>query len=149
MKFDWRIYLQALCTKFFLCLFPIAFAPNRPSSIFWVATFPVNKHTKSYCLALNGFIQLLSSITISDFTLASSLAILVFWRSVCTELDLLRFSVSLSCFKKILRNSETNWSLWCPRLSGCPYWPFPRMFDQLEPYQRGLGHKYGPRIHQT
>ena len=67
VKFDWRICLQALCTKIFVC--PIAFGHNSSSSIFWVATFPVDKHTKSCCSALNGFIQLLASMAIGDFTL--------------------------------------------------------------------------------
>ena len=75
---------------------PTTFAFNRyPCALLFV------KHSRYYCSVLNGFIQLLFSKAISDFTSAPSLfASLVLLRSVCLELDLFRSTRSLGCLKK-------------------------------------------------
>ena len=85
--------------------------PRNSPYAFSLTTFAFNRypcallvviHTRYYCSVLNGFIQLLLSKAISDFTSAASLfASLVLWRSVCSELDLFRStSRSLGCLKK-------------------------------------------------
>ena len=125
-----------------------------------VATFPVDKHTKSCFSELNGFIQLLSSKVVSDFTSAWSLGILDFRRS-CALNSFCLDQASLSAASKNYFDIQTlcntcsqllvsSWNLLCRLLFVCPYWhSFLHKFDQREPFQRGFGDRSAPKIHQN
>ena len=166
LRLAWNTTLGGFASKCRPRNSPYAFSPTTFAFNRYPCALLVVKHTRYYCSVLNGFIQLLFSKAISDFTSAPSLfAILVLLRSVCSELDLFRSTRSLGCLKKYFDLQQLLLKI-IPRiiLANCSYFKAkdcgtlccPLSFRlltwlQLEPYQKakGLGHRSWPKIHQT
>ena len=120
-----RIWLPVLRTKSANALSPTTFAFNRcPCALRLVV-----KHTRGYCFVLHGFIRLLSSQAISDFTSAASLFTIL-------KISMLRIGFFWiyqvpRLLKRILRYSATvkiilaNCSYFKAKDFGTPYVPCP------------------------
>ena len=136
----------------FLCSFYLTFfAFNRCLC----ALRLVVKHTRGYCFVLNGFIRLLSSQAISDFTSAASLFAIL-------KISMLRIGFVWiyqvpRLLKRILRYSATVKII----LANCFYFKAkdplcPLSFRSLHGWSTGTlpkrvlhGHRSWPKIHQT